>query len=64
MIDLIPISGKNRHGRLEFASHQHDHFLNPVNVCGGTYMMPNYLVFSFEFKPKNFVDFPSKVDKD
>jgi L-fuconate dehydratase len=48
LIDYICVSGSIERRALEFADHLHEHFVDPVVVKGGRYMVPEAAGFSAE----------------
>jgi L-fuconate dehydratase len=57
LIDYICVSGSLERRMVEFADHLHEHFLNPVAVRGGRYMVPTAPGFSIEMKPRSLDDY-------
>ncbi len=61
LIDYICVSGSLDGRMTEFADHLHEHFVNPVAVRGGRYVVPIAPGFSIEMKPASLdaYEFPN-----
>jgi len=61
LIDYICVSGNLDRRMTEFADHLHEHFLNPIVVRNGRYMVPTAPGFSIEMKPASLdaYEFPT-----
>jgi len=61
MADYVAISGLKDDRALEFVDHLHEHFVDPVRIEGGRYLVPTKPGFSAEMKPESLHDhvFPS-----
>ena len=51
--DFICVSGTLEGRMIEFADHLHEHFLFPVEVKNGTYILPKTPGFCGEMKPES-----------
>ena len=51
LIDYIAVSGSLDGRCTEFANHLHEHFVQPVQVQGGRYLVPDAPGYSIEMKP-------------
>lgn len=57
MIDYIAISG-SKEGRItEYVDHLHEHFLDPVVIENGSYMLPDEAGYSIEMKQQSLRDY-------
>ncbi len=61
LIDYICVSGSLEQRAVEFADHLHEHFVDPVRVRGGRYLVPDAPGFSIEMLPASLdaFEFPS-----
>jgi L-fuconate dehydratase len=61
LIDYICVTGNLDRRMTEFADHLHEHFLNPIVVRNGRYMVPTAPGFSIEMKPASLdaYEFPT-----
>jgi L-fuconate dehydratase len=57
LIDYVVVSGSLEGRAIEFADHLHEHFLDPVRVRGGRYLVPEAPGFSIEMKPASLDEF-------
>jgi len=57
MADFIAISGSMEDRAIEFVDHLHEHFLDPVRIQGGRYLVPTRPGFSAEMSPESLVRF-------
>jgi len=57
LIDYICVSGRLDGRMTEFADHLHEHFVDPVHVSGGRYMVPAAPGFSIEMKRESLDDY-------
>lgn len=53
IFDYIAVSGSLEGRRLEYVNHLHEHFVNPVNVREGHYLVPTAPGYSIEIKPES-----------
>jgi L-fuconate dehydratase len=51
MIDYICISGSLENRILEYVDHLHEHFLDPVKIKNGAYLLPSLPGYSITMKP-------------
>jgi L-fuconate dehydratase len=47
------VSGSLAGRRIEFVDHLHEHFINPVVVRNGRYLVPHAPGYSIEMKPES-----------
>ena len=61
MIDYIVVSGSLEGRFTEYAAHLHEHFVDPVRVRGGRYLVPEAPGYSAEMRPESRValEFPN-----
>lgn len=61
MIDYIAISGTMENRIIEYVDHLHEHFLDPVKIQNGAYMLPEKPGYSIEMKPESLeaYEFPA-----
>jgi L-fuconate dehydratase len=61
MADYVAISGLKEDRAIEFVDHLHEHFVDPVRIEGGRYLVPTKPGFSAEMKRESLHDhvFPS-----
>jgi L-fuconate dehydratase len=52
-IDYIAISGQLEGRMIEYASHLHEHFLDPVVIDRGVYLLPKLPGYSAEMRPES-----------
>jgi L-fuconate dehydratase len=52
MADFIAISGSMEDRAIEFVDHLHEHFVDPVRIQGGRYLVPSRPGFSAEMLPE------------
>lgn len=57
MIDYIAISGSLENRMIEYVDHLHEHFLDPVKVNKGCYMVPQKPGYSIEMKIDTLRDY-------
>jgi L-fuconate dehydratase len=57
MADFIAISGSMEDRAIEFVDHLHEHFVDPVRIQGGRYLVPTRPGFSAEMLPESLVRF-------
>jgi L-fuconate dehydratase len=50
MFDFIAVSGSLENRICEFVDHLHEHFVHPVRVQGGRYLVPTEPGYSAEIK--------------
>lgn len=53
LIDYIVVSGSLDGRCTEYAAHLHEHFIHPVRVRGGRYLVPNEAGYSIEMHPES-----------
>jgi L-fuconate dehydratase len=53
VIDYLCVSGSLRDRTTEYADHLHEHFLNPVQVRNGAYVVPEAPGYSIEMHPES-----------
>jgi L-fuconate dehydratase len=53
MADFIAISGSMEDRAIEFVDHLHEHFVDPVRIQGGRYLVPTKPGFSAEMQPES-----------
>jgi len=53
MIDYICVSGSLENRILEYVDHMHEHFLDPVKVKNGVYLLPSLPGYSITMKPES-----------
>ncbi|GHO42685.1 L-fuconate dehydratase [Ktedonospora formicarum] len=56
MLDYIAISGTVEQRMLEYAAHLHEHFLHPVRLHQGHYLVPTAPGYSIEMHPQSLRD--------
>jgi L-fuconate dehydratase len=57
MADFIAISGSMEDRAIEFVDHLHEHFVDPVSIRGGRYLVPTRPGFSAEMRPESMARF-------
>ncbi len=57
LIDYVVVSGSLENRAIEFADHLHEHFLDPVRVRNGRYLVPEAPGFSIEMHPASLDEF-------
>ena len=57
LIDYICVSGSLENRAIEFADHLHEHFVHPVQVRSGRYLLPTSPGFSIEMIPASLDQF-------
>ena len=57
MIDFIAISGSLENRIIEYVDHLHEHFLDPVKIRNGNYVVPKMPGYSIEMKPQSLEDY-------
>jgi L-fuconate dehydratase len=57
MADFVAISGSMEDRAIEFVDHLHEHFVDPVRIQGGRYLVPTSPGFSAEMRPQSLVRF-------
>lgn len=57
MIDFIAISGSMENRMIEYVGHLHEHFLDPVKITRGAYLLPQKPGFSIEIKRDTLRDY-------
>ncbi|HMC01996.1 MAG TPA: L-fuconate dehydratase [Flavobacteriaceae bacterium] len=57
MIDYIAISGSLENRIIEYVDHLHEHFVDPVKVINGAYMMPTLPGYSIEMKKESLAEY-------
>jgi L-fuconate dehydratase len=64
MIDYICVSGSLEDRTTEFAGHLHEHFINPVEVRKGAYVVPEAPGYSIEMHPASIASltFPTGTE--
>jgi len=53
VIDYLCVSGSLDDRTTEYASHLHEHFVDPVVVNNGRYVVPEAAGYSIEMKPES-----------
>ncbi|MBM3816773.1 MAG: hypothetical protein FJW13_07095 [Actinobacteria bacterium] len=53
MIDYLCVSGSLVDRTTEYASHLHEHFIDPARVHGGRYLVPEAAGYSIEMKAES-----------
>ena len=53
LIDYLCVSGSLVDRTTEYASHLHEHFIDPVRIRGGRYLVPESPGYSIEMKPSS-----------
>jgi L-fuconate dehydratase len=53
MADFVAITGKMEERAVEFVDHLHEHFIDPVRVRDGRYLVPFAPGFSAEMQPES-----------
>lgn len=56
LIDYLCISARLDHRMTEFADHLHEHFVDPVTVRGGRYVVPTAPGYSIEMRPESLAE--------
>jgi L-fuconate dehydratase len=61
VFDYIAVSGSLEERRVEFVDHLHEHFINPVRISRGHYLVPDAPGYSIEMRPESLrrYEFPS-----
>jgi len=57
MFDYIAISGTMEGRVIEYVDHLHEHFLDPVTVRNGRYLLPEKPGYSIEMKKQTLIDY-------
>jgi len=57
IIDYIAISGSLENRIIEYVDHLHEHFLEPVIVENGAYILPKEPGYSITMKPESLLDY-------
>lgn len=57
MIDFIAISGSLEDRIIEYVDHLHEHFLDPVKIRNGNYVVPQMPGYSIEMKTQSLKDY-------
>jgi len=57
MFDFLGISCSMENRVIEYVDHLHEHFLNPVTIHRGHYMLPQEAGYSIEILPESLTDF-------
>lgn len=57
MIDFIAISGSLENRIIEYVDHLHEHFLDPVKIRNGNYVVPQLPGYSIEMKLQSLEDY-------
>lgn len=57
MIDFIAISGSLEDRIIEYVDHLHEHFLDPVKIRNGNYVVPQLPGYSIEMKLQSLEDY-------
>jgi L-fuconate dehydratase len=57
MFDFIAISGSLDGRVIEYVDHLHEHFVDPVRVRGGRYLVPEAPGYSITMKPESLARF-------
>lgn len=57
MIDFIAISGSLENRIIEYVDHLHEHFLDPVKIRNGNYVVPQMPGYSIEMKTQSLKDY-------
>jgi L-fuconate dehydratase len=53
IFDYVAVSGSTEGRRVEFVDHLHEHFVNPVRIRRGHYLVPDAPGYSIEMKPES-----------
>ncbi len=56
VIDYVAISGSLEDRTTEFADHLHEHFLHPVRIRNGRYLVPEDAGYSAEMRPESLAE--------
>jgi L-fuconate dehydratase len=57
MFDYIAVSASLEYRMIEFVDHLHEHFLDPVQIKNGRYMVPTRPGYSIEMKPETLTSY-------
>lgn len=57
MLDYVAISGSMEGRMIEFVDHLHEHFVDPVQMRRGRYLVPTLPGYSVEMKPESLRDY-------
>lgn len=57
IIDFIAISGSLENRIIEYVDHLHEHFIDPVKIKNGNYMVPQLPGYSIEMKSQSLDDY-------
>lgn len=57
MFDYIAVSGTMEGRVIEYVDHLHEHFVDPTNIVGGSYMAPSLPGASAEMKPQSIATY-------
>jgi L-fuconate dehydratase len=57
MIDFIAISGSLENRIIEYVDHLHEHFLDPVEIRNGHYMLPSMAGYSITMKEESLEEY-------
>src|ERR1041384_3460875 len=53
VFDYVAVSGSLEERRVEFVDHLHEHFINPVRIRRGHYLVPDAPGYSIEMRPES-----------
>ena len=53
MIDYLSVSASLKDRTTEYASHLHEHFVNPIQMRNGHYLLPQAPGYSIEMKQES-----------
>jgi L-fuconate dehydratase len=61
IFDYIAVSGSLENRRVEFVDHLHEHFVDPVVISNGNYVVPTAPGYSIAMKPESIkqYEFPN-----
>ncbi|WP_406063908.1 L-fuconate dehydratase [Micromonospora sp. NBC_00860] len=57
MFDFVAVSGSMRHRVVEYVDHLHEHFVDPVVIKDGHYMVPSAPGFSAAMRPESLANY-------
>ena len=57
MFDFVAVSGTREGRMIEYVDHLHEHFVDPVRVKDGRYLLPTAPGYSVTMKPESIEEF-------
>lgn len=56
LFDYVAVTGSMEHRVIEYVDHLHEHFVDPVQMKGGSYVPPTLPGYSTTMKPQSLAD--------